>query len=329
MRQSGRARRLSVVVGALTLVTSLVAGCGDSESSGSGDLEKDTVTVAALPLVDSAAIYIAQKQKYFEAEGLKVEIKPIAQSILALPALTKGEVDFISGANYVSFLQAQDRGTLKLSIVAEAATLTPNMVNVVVNADSPIKTMKDLEGKKVSVNILNNIQSLTLNAIFKANNVDPAKVQYVSVPFPQMGAALQKDQIDAASIVEPFLSDVQKKNGARVVVNGGAEPVTNTPLSGYVSTQDFTSKNPKTAAAFQRAIIKAQQAAASDRKRVEEVLPAYARIDPQVASVITLPGFPTSLNATRIQRVVDLMTAAGQLKTKPDIKSLLFQAPAA
>ncbi|GLZ04673.1 sulfonate ABC transporter substrate-binding protein [Actinomadura sp. NBRC 104412] len=328
MRQSGRSRRLSLVLGALALVTSMVTACGDSESSGAGDLEKDTVTVAALPLVDSAAIYIAQKQKLFEAEGLKVQIKPIAQSIAALPALAKGEVDFISGANYVSFLAAQEKGTLKLSIVAEAATLTPNMVNVVVNPDSPIKTMKDLEGKTIAVNILNNIQSLTLDAIFKANNIDPKKIKYVTVPFPQMGAALQKKQVDSASIVEPFLSDVQKKAGARVVVNGGAEPVTNMPLSGYVSTQDFTSKNPKTTAAFQRAIIKAQQIAASDRKRVEEVLPGYARIDPQVASVITLPGYPTSLNATRIQRVIDLMTAAGQLKQKPDVKSLLFQSTA-
>jgi NitT/TauT family transport system substrate-binding protein len=155
--------------------------------------------------------------------------------------------------------------------------------------------------------------------------VDATKVQYVAVPFPQMGAALQQGRVDAVHIVEPFLSDVQKKAGARVVVNGGSEPVTDTPVSGYVGTQDFTTKNPKTAAAFQRAIIKAQQAAAQDRKRVEEVLPSYAKIDPQVASVITLPGYPTSVNATRIQRVVDLMSSAGLLKQKPDTKSLLFQ----
>jgi NitT/TauT family transport system substrate-binding protein len=325
MRQSGRARRLSVVLGAFALVTSLVTGCGDSDSSGGAGLEKDTLTVAALPLVDGAALHIAQKQKYFEAEGLKVNIKPIAQSIAALPALAKGEVDLIAGANYVSFLQAQEKGTLKISIVAEAATLRPNMMNVLVNPDSPIRTAKDLEGKTVAVNILNNIQSLTLNAILKANNVDATKVKYVAVPFPQMGTALQKKQVDAVHIVEPFLSDVQKKLGARVVVNGGGEPVTDTPVSGFIGTQDFATKYPKSAAAFQRAIIKGQQAAASDRKRVEEVLPGYARIEPQVASVITLPGYPTSVNATRIQRIVDLMTSAGLLKQKPDLKSVLFQ----
>ncbi|WP_242906746.1 ABC transporter substrate-binding protein [Actinomadura terrae] len=324
MRQSGRR---SALLGALLLVASLAVGCGDSDdSSGSSKgLEKKTLTVASLPLVDGAALHIAQKQKLFEAEGLKVQIKPVQQSIQALPALAKGDVDVIAGANYVSFLQANEKGTLKLSIVAEGATLTSNMMNVLVKSDSKIKTAKDLEGKKVAVNILNNIQSLTLNAILKANNVDSAKVNYVAIPFPQMAAALEKGQVDAVHIVEPFLSDTQKKQGARVAVDGGSEPVTGLPISGYVSTQDFTSKNPKTAAAFQRAIMKAQGIATGDRKRVEEVLPGYARIDSQVASVITLPGYPTSLNTTRMQRVVDLMTTAGLLKQKPDMKTILFQ----
>ena len=288
MRQSGRS---SVLLGALLLVASLAVGCGDSDSSGGKGLEKKTLTVTSLPLADAATLYIAQKEKLFEAEGLNVKIKLVQQSVQALPALAKGEVDVIAAANYVSFLLAQEKGTLKLSILSEGTTLTPNMMNVLVKPDSEIKTAKDLEGKKVAVNILNNVQTLTLNTILKANNVDASKVQYVVIPFPQMAAALEKGQVDAVHMVEPFISDTQKKLGARVAVNGGGEPVTDLPISGYISTQSFTSKNPKTAAAFQRAIIKAQQLAAGDRKRVEEVLPSYAKIDSQVASVITLPNY--------------------------------------
>jgi NitT/TauT family transport system substrate-binding protein len=323
MRQSGR--RLAIL-GGLLLVGSLTVGCsGSDDAAGDNGLEKKTLTVAALPLVDGAALHIGIKQKMFEAEGLKVQVKPVQQSIQALPALAKGEVDVIAGANYVTFLQANEQGTLKLSILSEAASLTPNMMNVLVMPKSSIKSAKDLEGKKVAVNIPNNIQSLTLNAILKANNVDAAKVQYVQVPFPQMATALQKGQVDAVHIVEPFLSDTQKKLGARVVVNGGGEPVTQTPISGYVSTQEFVAKNPKTAAAFQRAMLKAQAAAAGDRKKIEEVLPGYARIEPEVASVITLPDFPTSNNTTRLQRIVDLMASAGLLKAKPDLNTIVFQ----
>ncbi|MBW8482480.1 ABC transporter substrate-binding protein [Actinomadura parmotrematis] len=320
-------RRLTPVVAASLLLAGGLAGCGDDDKAAAGKsgLERNgQITVASLPLVDGAALYIAQKQKLFEAEGLKVKIQPVQQSIAAMPALQKGSVDVIAGANYVTFLAANDAGTLKLKILNEGATLTSNMMNVVVPAKSPIKEPKDLEGKTVAVNIPNNIQSLTLNAVLKAKNVDPTKVKYKAVPFPQMATALQKGDIDSAHMVEPFLSAAQKNLGARVVVDGGSDPVKDMPISGYVSTDAFTTKYPKLAAAFQRVMFKAQAQAAGDRKKVEEVLPGYAKITPDVASVITLPGYPTSNNETRLNRIVDLMEANKLLKQKPDLKTLIF-----
>lgn len=324
MRQS---LRISALLSAFALVLAAATGCGDSDSSssGSGGLETDTIKVASLPLADGAGLHVAKKEKLFEKEGLNVEIVPVQKSIEALPPLTKGDVQIIAGANYVSFLQADEKDTLNLSIVAEAATLTPNMMNVLVMPDSDIKTAKDLEGKTVAINILNNIQSLTLNAILEANNVDSSKVKYVSVPFPQMATALEKGQVDAIHTVEPFLSNSEKTLGARVVVEGGAEPVTGMAISGFVSTQKWVKENPKAAAAFQRAIIKGQELAAQDRKNVEAVLPGYTNLDKEVASVITLPGYPTSVSKTRIEQVADLMVSGGLLKKKPDVNAIVFQ----
>jgi NitT/TauT family transport system substrate-binding protein len=300
-------------------------GCGGSKSNDTSGLEKKTITVASLPLVDAAGLHIAVKQKYFEAEGLKVNIKPVAQSILALPALKNGQVDVIAGGNYVTFLQANDTGQLKLRILADGAAQAPRFMELLVPKDSPIKQPKDLEGKTVAVNIPNNIQSLTFNEVLKANNVDPTKIKYVKVAFPEMGAALQKKQVDAVHTGEPFGTDIQRKQGARMVLDGGGAPVTGLPVSGYLSTQDFVTKYPKTAAAFQRAIEKAQQLASGDRKKVEEVLPGYAKgIDAQAASVLSLPGFPTSSNPTRLQRLIDLMKQNNMLQSTPDPKTLLF-----
>lgn len=312
----------------LLLTAGLVAGCGGSgSSSGGSGLEKKTVTVAALPLVDAAGLHIAIKQKFFEAEGLTVKVKPVARSIDALPALKKGDVDVIAGGNYVTFLQAYDQGTLKLRILADGAAQAPRFMAALVAKNSPIKQPKDLEGKTIAVNILNNIQSLTFNEVLKANNVDPAKVKYVAVPFPLMGAALQQHKVDAVHTGEPFGTAIQREQGAKMILDGGGAPVTDLPVSGYLSTDTFTAKYPKTAAAFQRAIAKAQQLAATDRKKVEEVLPTYAKIDAETASVLSMPGYPTSSNATRMQRLIDLMQQGGMLKNKLDPKSLIFTPP--
>jgi NitT/TauT family transport system substrate-binding protein len=279
--------------------------------------------VAALPLVDAAALYVGQKQGYFKAEGLNVQIVPIQQSILTLPALQNGQVDAVDG-NYVTFLQANDKGQLKLRILAEGATLTSNVFDVLALPKTGIRSPKDLEGKKIAVNILNNIQSLTLNQILKADNVDISKVTYVQIPFPQMAAALQSGQVQAVHMGEPFITDTQEKIGAKIVVDGGGAPVTNLPVSGYESTEAFVKKYPKTAAAFQRGMFKAAQAITANRKLAEEVLPTYAHITPQLASVITLPGFPTSNNATRMQRLGDLMLDAQLLTKKADMASILL-----
>lgn len=322
-------QRRSLSILACLLSLALVTACGSSDKSSSGDgLEKKTIAVASLPLLDAAGLHIAVKQKFFEAEGLHVQVKPVAQSIQALPALKNGQVDVIAGANYVSFLQANEAGALKLRIVADGGSQSSRFMQLLVMPNSPIKQPKDLEGKTIAVNILNNIQSLTLNEVLKANNVDPSKVKYRAVPFPQMGAALQKGQIDAVHTGEPFGTLFQRKLGARMVIDGGGAPVTELPVSGYVTTQDFVQKYPKTAAAFQRAIQRAQQLATSDRKKVEEVLPSYAKVDAQTAAVLVLPNYPTSLNATRLQRLPDLMLKDGLLKSRVDMKNIIFTPPA-
>jgi NitT/TauT family transport system substrate-binding protein len=306
----------------LLLSAALTVACG---SSGGNGQQKTTITVAALPLVDTAGLHIAVQQKFFEAEGLQVQIRPVAQSIQALPALKTGQVDVIAGGNYVTFLQAQEQGTLKLRILAAGAAVAPRFMTVLTMPNSPIKQAKDLEGKTVAVNILNNIQSLSLNALLKAGGVDPAKVKYRAVPFPQMGAALQKGQIDAVHTAEPFGTDLQRKLKARVVVDGGSgTAVSGLPVSGYLSTQQFVDKNPKAAAAFQRAISKAQQLATSDRKKVDQVLPTYARLDAGTAAALNLPGFPPSLDPAQLQRLADMMLQDGLLKKKIDAGSLVF-----
>jgi NitT/TauT family transport system substrate-binding protein len=317
-----RVRSLVALLAAILLSTALTSGCGSSDG---GDTK--TITVAALPLVDTAGLHIAVQQKFFEAEGLRVRIRPVAQSIQALPALKTGQVDVIAGGNYVTFLQAQEQGTLKLAVLAAGAAAAPRFMSVLTMPNSPIRQPKDLVGRTVAVNILNNIQSLSLNAILKSDKIDPSKVKYRAVPFPQMGAALQKGQIDAVHVAEPFGTDLAHKLGARLVVDGGSGPaVAGLPVSGYLSTQQFVDKNPKAAAAFQRAIEKAQQAATSDRHKVDQVLPTYARLDARTAAELNLPGYPTSLDPAALQRLADMMLADGLLKNKIDARSLVFTA---
>lgn len=315
---------------ALCLTLALVtAGCGsgatDGKSGGNG-LEKTTIKVAMLSLVNNAPYYLAVKEKLFEAEGLTVQTEPVQQSTQAYPALKTGGVDVVF-ANDASMLLGHDKGDLRINLIVEGTLLTSKFMGVLVMPNSPVTTIKDLENKSVSVHVLNNIQAITLNAIAHANGLDPAKIKYRQVVFPQMAAVLQKGELDAIHVTEPFLSDARKKLGARLVVDGGDQPVTDLPLDGYFALETWAKKYPKTAAAFQRAMQKAQGLAA-DRTRVEAILPTYAQgTDPEITRSMTMPSFPTSNSAGRVQRLIDLMKDQGQLTNRIDAASIVFGAP--
>src|SRR5271166_5195705 len=208
-------RRVSLAATAGVAAALLAAGCSSSSSSstsgsGSGSaspsasaLEQSHITVGALPVVDDAGLYLANKFGYFKQAGLTVTIKPVTQSTQAIPDMLHGSVAVISGANYVSFFEAQAKGAVSFKVLAEGVTCQP----------------ADLAGKTVAVNLLNNIQTLTLNAVLKADGVIPASVHYVVIPFPNMIAALKAHQVNAISAVQPFLTGAEATDGAKEVVS--------------------------------------------------------------------------------------------------------------
>ncbi|MGP4008272.1 ABC transporter substrate-binding protein [Streptomyces sp. 4N124] len=313
-------RKLAATLAALTLA---LTACGDDEGSDSSSGGGKTVTVAALPLIDCAALYIARDRGLFEKEGLDVRIQQIQQSLQALPALSKGQVDMVASANYVTYFQAHEQGTLDIRIVAESIRAAPHMMDVLVPKDSDIKTVADLKGRKLAVNVLNNVQSLTLNEILEKEGV--GKPVYRQVAFPQMGAALEKGQVDAVHAVEPFDSVIQDELQARVVVDGAAAPIEDIPLSGYLTSSQFADENEETLAAFQRALKAAAEIAGKDPSAVREIVPTYTKVTEGQSEQIGLPTFPPTVDAEQISRLTDLMKKQGMLKKPIDPATLVVK----
>lgn len=318
-RSHSGTKRLAALAAAATLI---LVGCDNGGGSHTSD-GRQQLTVAALPLTDSAALYLARDRGLFAKEGLDVRIQPVQQSIQALPALLKGQVDVIASANYVTYLQAYEKGTLDLRILAEGVRIAPHMMDVLVPRDSALKSPADLAGKKVGVAVLNNIQSLTLNAILDARHA--GRPVYRQILFPQMGAALQRDQVDAVHAVEPFDTAVQGELGARVLLDGGSGPAKGLPASGYVTTAGFVKKNPKAAAGFRRAVEAASALAARNPSAVRTELPEYTKVTADQARSIHLPAYPPTADPAVLRRLVRLMRSQGLLTKDIDPAPLLVK----
>ncbi len=316
-----RLRATAIVAAGLAL---LMSGCArDTPAPADTPPEKASITVTGLPIVDAAPLYLAQQEGLFKAQGLDVTIKTLPSSNLSLPGLADGSVDIVAGGNYVTFFGAQARRAADLRVVAEGALASPGLDQVVTTPARNITRPEQLAGRTIAVNTpAPNIQTLTLGRVLTSRGVDPASVRYVTMPFPQAVAALKAGTLDAAWLVEPFVTQAESEFGALPLVDPSSGPTAAFPLDGYFTTARFAEQYPATVRAFRRAISQASELAANDQ-RVTAVLPSYTPISPATAGIITLPDYPTTVQPARLQRVLDLMGQSGMLGQRLDAASLV------
>ena len=319
-----RVRRVSYGVTAALAVGLLSASCTSGAAGSAGATTH--ITIGALPVVDDVGVYIAADQGLFRRVGLSVTIKQVLQSTKAIPEMQAGQINIIGGANNVSFIQADaaDPADPPFRLVMEAATCGAGTFDVLTLPSSGIARPANLVGKTIAVNLTNNVQTLTINAILKDDGVNPAKVHYVVVPFPKMVAALEAHQVDAISAVEPFATAAELTTGAVPILDQCQGPTSNFPISSYYATGTWVRQHPAAVAAFQQAMAKAQAIADNSRGMVEKTIMTYIpKLTGVEASILALVTFPTSIDAVQLQRVADLMYTGHLLSTPFKVKSLL------
>jgi NitT/TauT family transport system substrate-binding protein len=318
----------------------LTAGCGlfggddsgneassDTTNKASGPLETTTIKVGVMPVIDCSGSQLGILRDLFKEEGLTIKPETIQSGAFAVPKLSNGELD-ISFGNWISFMKAQQSGVADLRFIGEAYIATPNSNFALVAApDSGITDVKSLAGKKIAVNAKGNINELLIRAVFEANDVEFDPNNLVELNFPDMAGALQRGQVAAASMIDPFVVNAQQTIGGKIVVDlAGEGPTKDFPVSGYATTAKFAKEKPNTLAAFQRVLLKGQQLSA-DRKNVEEALPKFAKMPPEVAAIVKYGTFPTTIDKKRLQRVSDLLTSY-QMMPKLEVGPLVIPMPA-
>jgi NitT/TauT family transport system substrate-binding protein len=336
-RRRGRRLRLlgsfALVAPAVLLASScsLLNGSSGSSSStpNSGPLEHPNLTVGALAVTDTVPLEIALQKGYFKQEGLNVKIKIVVSGTQAVPEVNAGTID-IGQSNWATLFTAQANHTNNFKIVGDSSAGQSGSMALTTYPGSPIKTMQDIEGHTISTNALQDVPFLALKAILQANSVDLTKVRVIVVHHPDTQAALTNHTVDASIQLEPFMTQTAEKIGSRPVIDlFGPGPAANLPLAGYFSTAKFAQANPKTVAAFARALEKGAADAAGNRQLVEQTIPTFTKIDKQTAALLKLPLYPTSLDGKRLQRVADLMQTYGLLQSHLDVSSMVVATPPA
>ncbi|WP_158882446.1 ABC transporter substrate-binding protein [Amycolatopsis anabasis] len=306
-----------------------VSGCGllggsdKSAEGGTGAVEQPKVKVSIMPTIDLAPFHLAVQNGYFKQEGLDLEVVNAPSGQASLSKLIGGEVDIAYGS-YTPFFIAKSKGAADIKFVADASSAAPKSTMIVAMPNSQVKSVADMAGKKVAITEQNTICDTLTKSVMKTNGVDFSKVQWVSLKFPDMAAALQRGDVDAAFMTEPFITSAAKTVGAVPVFDTATGPTQDFPTAGYGALGKFTDQNPKTVAAFQRALKKAT-AESADRSKIEPLMVQFAKVDKDTAALTTLLTFQSALDPRRLQRVPDLLLEFGTINQKIDVGPMIAQ----
>lgn len=303
----------AVVALALTACSSGTPQAADTAPAGDGELQ--TVNIVGVPVVDMAALYVGDEQGFFAEEGLELNIEFGQGTAAMIPALINGQYDIQYGGS-VNMLQAVDA---ELPVVAIAAGGRTTGVQgedhggLLVLQDSPIQTAADLEGKTVAVNALRGLHEVALWASIRKAGGDPTKVNFVEMALPDMGAALESGQIDAASTSEPFLGVLQGE-GARLVTSlyVDADPDFVTAL--YFVTAEKAEKDRDMIERFNRALEKSFAYSTENPDAVRAQLGNFTQIDPALIETMILTNFKWGLTDADLLLIANLAADANSLE---------------
>ncbi|WP_328767352.1 ABC transporter substrate-binding protein [Streptomyces sp. NBC_00286] len=304
------------------------SACGSSNSSDSaGDTAADgttTVKVGIIPILDVAPVYLGQKKGFYEKRGLKLELTPAQGGAAIVPGVLNNEFQF-GFSNTTSLLVAQSK-KVPVKVVANGVASTAeegaDFMGTTVKKGSPIKSPKQLEGKKVAVNSLNNICDTSIKESVRKDGGDASKLKFVEMPFDQMPAALENDDVDAACTPEPALSTVKEAGGTAIAASFyDVDP--NLTVAMYFTSQQYAKQNPELVKKFQEATAESLEYADSHPDEVREIVATYTKIPPTLLEKLTLPHWPAEPNRASIERLAELAKQDGQLKEDPDLDALL------
>ncbi|GAA2300802.1 ABC transporter substrate-binding protein [Streptomyces kunmingensis] len=325
-----RTRRTFTALAAVALLAA-TAACGSGSDSGTSGSRsptnaagETTVKLGVIPILDVAPIYLGQKKGFYQKHGLRLALTTAQGGAAIVPAVVSGQFQF-GFSNAMSLMIAQSNGVPVEGVVNGVnSTGKPgaDFGAVVVKKGSSLKTAKDLEGKKVAVNTLKNINDTTVRESVRKAGGDPSEVDFVELAFDQMPAALAGGQIDAAQVVEPALATV-KAQGGRVIASNFTDTAPNLTVAMFFTSATYAKNHPDIVEKFTAATKESLAYADQHPDEVRQILTTYTKIPAATLDSLVLPRWPTTADRSSLEKLAELGEQDGQFRKAPDLDALL------
>lgn len=295
----------------------MLAGCGASSKD-----DGEVLRVADQLHTMQASLTAANE---ITPQGYTIEWSNFIGGPGIIAAQTGGSVD-LGWMAETPLVFAQAAGS-PVKVVAVAKGLKPGSSNValVVAADSPIRSVTDLRGKKVGFmpgTITQYLLARVLdNAGLSLNDITPVRISSFS------SSSLEQGVFDAYTTGEPLLSKGLAEGKLRVLAYGG-EPVT--PGFAYLVASEKALADPAKAALIGKFVASMARSMRWQRENVTKAAPVIAKtynVSPELTVEILnrMPAGYVPISASIVaahQQEADLFHKLGLIRTRVDAAKL-------
>lgn len=216
-------RNLVVVMAIMIIIALLTTACGQTPSAqvtpqkgpswaqGLTPLGQETVVkVGMKQVISDAGILIGMAKGYYKDLGIKIEPVQFNSGQEMINQLAAGQLDVGATVSASGLFNAMSRD-IPVKIVADKGINVPGKgyYRLVIRKDlvGTIKDFKDLRGRKIAIVGTASLDEIALVRVLEKGGLTTKDIDMQVIrAFPDMIAALANKSIDAAMVIEPFVT---------------------------------------------------------------------------------------------------------------------------
>lgn len=216
------------------------------------------VVMGYVPASIFAPVFVAKEKGYFAEQGLDVDLQPLPGGSDMVVLTATGKFDAGIGGIGPAYWNGFNQG-LPLKIIAPghaegSPVATPLMISKKNCESGKIRSVKDLKGKKVSVNA-RGATEYWLDQALRTGGLTIKDVDLQTLPFPDAVTALNSGAIDAAMVGEPLATKAEQDGIAVRLLS--TFPVQNIQPTMIFANDSFLQKHPDAAVGLVAGYLKA------------------------------------------------------------------------
>jgi NitT/TauT family transport system substrate-binding protein len=295
----------------------------------------EVVKTGDLPVISSAALYVAMDKGFFAERGISVETERFASGAKMIAPLSTGQLDVATGSPSAGLYNAV-AGGMDFRIVADKGQIRPKHSftgGIIVRKDlldsGKVKSVKDLKGMKIANGAKGIVLDYLLAKVLESEGVAFDAVDVVYLAYPDIVKALASRAVDAAVLPEPWIVQAERQNvGKSFILSEQVPSIATFQIGLIMYSGKFIKERPKVARDFMQAYVKGVKYYNERGLRDHEVATIVSKHTSVPVDTIkaTIPHYADPAARPRTQDIATLQDwfhQMGWVKTKVPVDKLV------